>query len=434
MAISELGESLLARQGRQRQSVDDTIRKKRRQAEMLQAATLGVGIANNVLSNRAEQFARTEAMMAPRIQYRQAAANAAEINARQEAIQSSGKSAEDYFYDMDQPKFTARAADQLGLEIAGGEAVGGFKPLVDSELRELSRERAEQHRLAVEQARSLGSEEDFEAMMSLNSRTARPTSVGSWIARKFSDETPEQRETRAYNAIIESPEMENADRLNAFMSNYRSSQNLANAYDFASLVVPEPSDEEKFRRSRTTDIQGIGTRLVETITTTKVNRNTGEEFQDTEYVVRELGGKSAAELDTEATEFAIQQFDFVKDARDHLKVDAYSDFTDRVLNELNINPATITSYSDYMQVADLYAKEYANDPDKLNDAFSNDIYTAAMDVFLSQGTAIKALIADFDDDQETKDLKYAELTRHLGTLSSYAKDLANPNTVNFRDL
>ncbi len=425
MAIEEFGESLLAQQRGQMRDQRKRIEKAQKQGQLISLATMGVKIGNKFLEDRTNSFLNNEAILAEKAQYRSAANNAEAIFKEQQAIDSSGLSAEDYFFKTYRDPFEARAREVVPFEQVG--SAGAYNAVISKEARKLAEQRAAAHREGLTFAEKVVDEEDFEAMMSLNARKARPTNVFGALTqgaeRMFKGKTKDQFDAEALAAIRNSDMAMNIDQMNQFEKRYEKTKDVVGSYDFAKLVVPDAPEDEKFLTEVKTDVKGVGSNIVEVTTTKKTNRNTGASTESVATSTTRLEDKTTDELKAAALKTAKDSFDFAKDARDAMTTEGYSNFVAEVKDTIGINITDPTDMEEYLGIAEIY-NSYATDSNNLKDAFRDKVYTTSLDVFLSEAQDIQALLAGLEEDPTKRSAQLAVLVERLMTLNIQAAQVS----------
>ena len=426
MAIEEFGESLLAQQRGQMREQRKRIEKAQKQGQLISLATMGVKIGNKFLEDRTNNFLNNEAVLAEKAQYRSAANNAEAIFKEQQAIDSSGLSAEDYFFKTYRDPFEARAREVVPFEQVG--SAGAYNAVISKEARKLAEQRAAAHREGLTFAEKVVDEEDFEAMMSLNARKARPTNVFGALTqgaeRMFKGKTKDQFDAEALAAIRNSDMAMNIDQMNQFEKRYEKTKDVVGSYDFAKLVIPDAPEDEKFLTEVKTDVKGVGSNIVEVTTTKKTNRNTGASTESVTTSTTRLEDKTTDELKAAALKTAKDSFDFAKDARDAMTTEGYSNFVAEVKDTIGINITDPTNMEEYLGIAEIY-NSYATDSNNLKDAFRDKVYTTSLDVFLSEAQDIQALLAGLEEDPTKRSAQLAVLVERLMTLNIQAAQVSN---------
>ena len=425
MAIEEFGESLLAQQRGQMREQRKRIEKAQKQGQLISLATMGVKIGNKFLEDRTNNFLNNEAILAEKAQYRSAANNAEAIFKEQQAIDSSGLSAEDYFFKTYRDPFEARAREVVPFEKVG--SAGAYNAVISKEARKLAEQRAAAHREGLTFAEKVVDEEDFEAMMSLNARKARPTNVFGALTqgaeRMFKGKTKDQFDSEALAAIRNSDMAMNIDQMNQFEKRYEKTKDVVGSYDFAKIVVPDAPEDEKFLTEVKTDVKGVGSNIVEVTTKKQTNRNTGASTESVATSITRLEDKTTDELKAAALKTAKDSFDFAKDARDAMTTEGYSNFVAEVKDTIGINITDPTNMEEYLSIAEIY-NSYATDKNNLKDAFRDKVYTTSLDVFLSEAQDIQALLAGLEEDPDKRSVMLGVLVERLMNLNIQAAQVS----------
>jgi hypothetical protein len=401
MAIEQYGESILAGV-RSRQEQD----RKRREKEQLQAALTGLGVTigykvgNQVLANSMNNFLNNEEVFAAKAQYKSALNNQASLLGLQKQIDSSGMSATDFFANSMRPQFEARAKEIVPFDRVG--PAGAYDEMVTAEVRKMAEQQAEAYSKALEAANNLGSEEDFANMVALNAKEAKATNIldaaTRTVGRFFTGRSAQDVEEDALNAITNGRMSNNAEKLNIFMEEYNRTKDLQGSYDFANLVVPEPTEEERFLESRKIEYVELGDNIYKRETIERKDRNTGEikieqkkpkladEFQDEE------------ETETAAVKGLMSTFNYGTNARDELTTPAYAEFVrkarDREVNgeKKPINPEQPRTIAEYRALAEIY-NGLTTEKNNLRDAFRQEQVINFQELLLNDAVDIQAFLA-----------------------------------------
>lgn len=421
MAIEEFGESLLAQQRGQMREQRKRIEKAQKQGQLIDLATMGVKIGNKFLAEKTNNFLNSEAILAEKAQYRSAANNANALFKEQEAIEASGLSAEDYFFKTYRDPFEQRAREVVPFEQVG--EAGAYNEVISREARKFAEQRAAAHREGLTYAEKVVDEEDFEAMLNLNARKARPTNVFGALSqgaqRMFKDKTKDEFDREALAAIRNSDMAANLEQMNQFEKRYEKTKDVVGSYDFAKLVVPDADDNEKFLVETKVDVKGVGSNIVTVTTTKKTNRNTGSSTESVTTSNERLADKTNEELNAAAVKAAKDSFDFAKDARAAMTTDAYSDFVGAVKDQLDINITDPLDINEYVAIAEIY-NQYAVDDLNLKDQFRDDVYKSALDIFLSEAIDIKSLLAGLEEDPDKRNIMLGQLVETLVSMNQRA--------------
>lgn len=421
MAIEEFGESLLAQQRGQMREQRKRIEKAQKQGQLIDLATMGVKIGNKFLAEKTNNFLNSEAILAEKAQYRSAANNANALFKEQEAIEASGLSAEDYFFKTYRDPFEQRAREVVPFEQVG--EAGAYNEVISREARKFAEQRAEAHREGLTYAERVVDEEDFEAMLNLNARKARPTNVFGALSqgaqRMFKDKTKDEFDREALAAIRNSDMAANLEQMNQFEKRYEKTKDVVGSYDFAKLVVPDVDEDEKFLVETKVDVKGVGSNIVEVVTTKKTNRNTGNSTESVTTTSERLEDKTPEELEAAALKIAKDAFDYAKDSRNALTTEGYSLFVAEVKDTLGIDITNPMTLEEHIEIGKLYTP-YASNPEYLKDAFRDKVYTSSLDILLSEAIDIKSLLAGLEQDPDKRTVMLSELVQTLVSLNQQA--------------
>ena len=401
MAIEQYGESILAGV-RSRQEQD----RKRREKEQLQAALTGLGVTigykvgNQVLANNMSNFLNNEEVFAAKAQYKAALNNQASLFGLQKQIDSSGMSATDFFADKMRPQFEARAKEIVPFDRVG--PAGAYDEMVTAEVRKMAEQQAAAYSKALEAANNLGSEEDFANMIALNAKEAKATNIldaaTRTVGRFFTGRSAQDVEEDALNAITNGRMSNNAEKLNIFMEEYNRTKDLQGSYDFANLVVPEPTEEERFLESRKIEYVELGDNIFKRETIERKDRNTGE------IKIEQKEPKLADEFeDEEQTEAAavkglMSTFNYGTNARDELTTPAYAEFVRQARDpevtgmKEPINPEQPRTLEEYRKLAEIY-NGLTTDKNNLRDAFRQEQVINFQELLLNDAVDIQAFLA-----------------------------------------
>jgi hypothetical protein len=401
MAIEQYGESILSGV-RSRQEQD----RKRREKEQLQAALTGLGVTigykvgNQVLANSMNNFLNNEEVFAAKAQYKSALNNQASLFGLQKQIDSSGMSTTDFFANSMRPQFEARAKEIVPFDRVG--PAGAYDEMVTAEVRKMAEQQAEAYSKALEAANNLGSEEDFANMVALNAKEAKATNIldaaTRTVGRFFTGRSAQDVEEDALNAITNGRMANNAEKLNVFMAEYNRTKDLQGSYDFANLVVPEPTEEERFLESKKIEYVELGDNIYKRETIERKDRNTGEikieqrkpelatEFQDDE------------ETETAAVKGLMSTFNYGTNARDELTTPAYAEFVRKARDpevtgmKNPINPEQPRTLEEYRKLAEIY-NGLTTEKNNLRDAFRQEQVINFQELLLNDAVDIQAFLA-----------------------------------------
>lgn len=174
--IKELGESLLQRQ---RDRNDQIYNRSRKEAYKLALGTAGVGLLNDTLVRKAQQFMVSEPMMAQKAKYRAATAQAQNIVNMNNQIIESGFSPEQYFMNT---RYLPMMEEEWKATYGEQFVPTAYLPQLREEAQRLAKEEATRFTEALAAAQSLP---DYEtAISSLTALTIPPTNAGQSLLQK----------------------------------------------------------------------------------------------------------------------------------------------------------------------------------------------------------------------------------------------------------
>lgn len=409
MAIEQFGESLLSDIRKRRQQEEKRLRKQEDKQALL---GLGVGLAakigNEMLANNTMSFLNNEQVLAARAQQKAALKNSTNIYQLQKNIQDSGLSEEDYFMAQGASLFDARAKAQLGLDVVGPG--GAYEAVKEETLREIAKKQAIAYRAALAAAGKVSDQENFEAAIALNAKKARPSNLGSYVSSKinsfFSGKSNEEIEQEALAAITKGPMSENAEKLNVFMDEFNRTKNLVGAYDFANFVVPEASEDDKYKTDEKISYKEINDVTYEITETKKTNRNTGE--TKSSESIKEVASTQEGFSGSSAKAFS-SIFNYGTNGRDELTTEAFANFA-REAKDLNIRPEAPLTLKEFTTLGRIYSK-YTDDPQNLRDQFRQDQILNVQEILISDAEEIKAMVAGLEEDP-TKRTELVQLLRY----------------------
>lgn len=422
MAIQQFGESLLSNV---RKRNDDEEKRRRKEAEKAAlvglGATVAIGVGNELLSSKTASFLNNEQVLNARIQQKQASSNAANIFSTEQAIQASGLSYEDYFAKNMRPVFEARAKENLDIDVTG--PAGAYNDMVTTQVRQFAKQQSDAHRRALVLANNISDKGDYESVVALNAKAARPTSVGKaltgGIARLFTGKSKEDIDQEALLAITEGPMSENAEQLNVFMKEYNSSKDLVGAYDFAKFVVPDPTAEDRlYKTDEVTTVEEIGKVTYQVTTIKKTNRNTGEVTSAEE--VKKLDNTAEA-FDAAGAKSFSSIFNYGKTGQQQLTTEAFASFA-KAAKELNIRPEAPLNLQEYVKLGNLYST-FTTDKLNLRDTFRQDQILNLQEVLVTRVQNIQAMIAAAETDPDKRDQLTGTLAFEIKQLMDFSSSI-----------
>jgi len=441
MGIEQFGESLLQRQRQRLDRRDEEFRKEQKRQRKYALIGTGVKLANNFLKERTENFLRSEEVMAQKALYKTAASNASQILAVDDAINRSGKSAADYFYETDRAAFENMAREYVPLDQQTNEAgIGVYQRRISEEARKIAEERALKHAEAVSRANNLVDREDFEAMIAAAAKEARPSNVFGMLdgaaRRAFSGKSREELDTEIFDDVKNSFEMENVTALNAFMSEYNKSKNLAASYDYGNFVLEQIQDTERYETDVSSEAKVVGDSIVVVKKTTKTDRTrAGNDTSKIDEVsVQFTDTDDATTTNAKAVKALNEGFNFATDGLRTLTPEAWSQFQDEVRETLNTNVTNIMNTTQYSQVAEIFGT-YAENKNNIKDEFRDRIYADTFDILASDAMDLQSFIAGLEEDPDNAKILYDQLiTKILSTVQNSLDISRQTRGVNFADL
>lgn len=428
MAIEQFGEGLLARQRQIISKKERDFEKEQKRAKQYQLLGLGATIANNVLKERADNFMRSEQIMAQKALYKTAAKNAASILATQDAIDRSGMSAADYFYQTDRDMFEKQAQEYIPLERQADAGIGAYQQTISKEARRLSEERALKHSEAVKLAEGLVDREDFDSMIQASSKKARPTNVfgllDSAARRAFSGKTRQEIDSEVFEEVKNSFEMQNVTALNAFMGEYNRSKNLVSAYNYGNMVVKELQDVERYEIDTTNEAKVVGNSLI--IVKKEIKKDRTKAGQDSELITQtDIEFKETDSPDVvnaNAVKGLNAAFNFATDGIRILNPEAWAAFSNE-MSDNNISLTNIKTVEEYARTAKTFS-EYAGTTTNVRNEFREHIFESSLDLLNSNAEEIQALLAGLEKDPIKSQELYDQLVEKFGSIISRSFDIA----------
>ena len=401
MAIEQFGESILAGV-RSRQEQD----RKRREKDALKSALTGLGVTigykvgNQVLANNMSSFLNNENIFAAKAQYKAALNNKANIYGLKKQIDDSGLSTVDFLAENKRPLVEARLKETVPHDRVG--PAGSFNALVTAEARKMAEAEAEAFNKALEAADNLGDEEDFINMIALNSKEAKATNILDAglrsFSRLFAGSSAQDLEERALDAIINGPMSKNAEKLNIFMEEYNRTKDIQGAKELADVVVPEPTEEERFLESTKVEYVELGDNIYKRETVQRTDRNTGEVKTEQKKPVLAVEFQDEEETEAAAVKGLMSTFNYGTNARDELTTPAFAEFVRQARDpevtgmKNPINPEQPRSLAEYRKLAEIY-NGLTTDKNNLRDAFRQEQVINFQELLLNDAVDIQAFLA-----------------------------------------
>lgn len=384
---------------------------KRQAREKVAATFANVGgavlgsVINDALRNTTQNFISSAPVMNERIQFKLATKNANRINNIQSAIDQSGKTTQQYFFDTHRESFEEQAKNALAeregevgwRQIAANPDV--YDSLLDQEMKKLSEAMATNHNEAFGMVSRLGTQEEFDAAVALATRNAKPSNVASLIGRQisnmFTGKSSADYEAEALAAIQNSQFSGNAKALNAFMEEYERKGNIVSAYNYAQFVEGLKEPEDRVKEDTEEKIFTVGSgkyvSIFKQATTTKTDRFTGETKTETGRPEEIWNSATddpqiAAQLLQDAM---AEYFNYAEQSRLYFTGDGKNEFARRVLAEFD----RIGDYSNpgqYEREGEIFSELAQNINYVPNERLSEEL-SATADVVLTEALGLQAL-------------------------------------------
>jgi len=255
---SELGSSLLASKQRR----DDSFRKDREKWEKRQAfislaaPAIQTGMAEYAKRKDTDLLFSNPEVMEVASNFKIAGRNSETLAATEAAIALSGKSPEEYHYNLYKDDFRASAIAEIESRndyqaTAIGDA-GPFNKLIAAETRSLTDEIADRYKEAITSARNIGSDEDRAALLTDLTTSINPRRISGHIIKRarglFGRRSQEELDEAAIEALRNSTIAKNVANFNGFIKAYDESKNIYDAFDFAALDAIPEADLESIER------------------------------------------------------------------------------------------------------------------------------------------------------------------------------------------
>jgi len=442
MSIEQFGESLL---GDIRKRREQELRRLRKQEERNALLGLGIGLAakigNERLAAKTNDFLTKEPIWNANLSQKQARTYTADLFNTGTQMAGQGGELKWTLKNMG-PQFEEYLQRNLPDDITG--KAGPYEEWREKQKLKMAEDWLEnQYRPALALAKKVASEEDYSAMVELNTKKAAPSNLGSWVTRTGANllggKNQKDVETEAVLAITEGRMAKNAEKLNTFMSTYKRTGDIVRAFDIANVVFPEVemSEDEKYKINRTQKLQEIDDRLVvyEEIERTEIN--TGD--KTTEINVTDKGkprvifepnsDDNTVSLDTMKSLNTI--FNFEKDGRQLLRPSAFANFADEATNaQLNIQaPKTLAEHN---KLQAIYRK-YLNNSDNLRDEYRNQKTLRTFDLVVGEPEELQAMLSSVlvETDPEKRNAAMQELQTFIASKLSFAEELQSATTLDY---
>ncbi len=408
-------------QTQRRKQYEDIAKRRSREAVVDTFANVGgtllKGVINDTLRERTTNFINSAPVMNERMQFKVADANRNRIQAVQNKIDNSGKSTSEYFFDTYRGSFEEQIKDQLAerkgedwRDIASNPDV--YDAQITTQMRGLAEALAANHNEAYALAQQVGTTDDFNAVVSLATKNARPANVGSFLSRgirsMYTGKTKEDYDLEAVEAITNGPLSKNATALNDFMEQYEETKDVVNAYNYTYFVnqLDEPETKEKVDVSN--DTITVNDKVVKRTTTKTTNIFTGETSEDIAVVeLLDLNVDGVDGLSKLATELRTR-FDHQKEAGTDFNADGRRELV-TLVNKQGIDITNIRTGVEYSKVGKIYSTLLERE-----DLIKDDIKAAErqgiVDILATEMGDIDGIIARLMD-IENEDEKMTEMRK-----------------------
>lgn len=442
MSIEQFGESLLTdiRKRREQES-----RRLRKQEERQALLGLGIGLAakigNERLAAKTNNFLTQESVWNANLTQKQARSYTADLFNTETQMAAQGGELEWTLKNMG-PQFEEYLQRNLPDDVTG--KAGPYEEWREKQKLAMANDWLEnQYRPALALAKKVASEEDYSAMVELNTKKAAPSTLGSWLTRTGANllggKDQKDVETEAVVAITEGRMAKNAEKLNTFMSTYKRTGDIVRAFDIANITFPEEeiSDDEKFKINRTQKLQEIDDRLVVYEEVEKTEINTGE--KTTEINVTDEGKPRVIfEPDSDDNTISLDTmkglntiFNFEKDGRQLLRPQAFANFADEATNaKLNIQaPKTLEEHN---QLQAIY-RTYLDNPDNLRDEYRNQKTLRTFDLVVGEPEELQAMLSSVlvETDPVKRNIAMQELQTFIASKLSFAEQLQSATILDY---
>lgn len=445
MSIQPFAQSLLSDVRKRREEEERRLRKQQERNELLGlVGGLAVKIGNEALANKTSNFLQNEQVWNANQTQKLARKNAASFYNIQSSVDASGGDARSWAAKNMMPEFQARAEEILADEYTG--AAGPYQELVRKKVDELADQWATDYEEALQLSSRIASEDDYNSMVVLNAKKARPNDIGSYVSRGiinlFGGRSQDDIRQEAVTAITEGRMANNAEKLNSFMSQYKTTGDLVRAFDFANIVFPEQelSEDERFKINRTQKIANVDDQLIVYEQVDKEEINTGE--KTTEINMSEQAkprvlfkpDSDPEQIRLDAMKGLNTAFNFHKDASTMLRPSAFSKFV-AAANADNLNIQAPKTVAEHDEIQQLY-RTYLTNPDNLQDPFKNQQTLKIFDLMVGEPEEFMNMLSSAlaEDDPNIREQGIQELANSIARKMLLAEDLLRGRVRDYRDL
>jgi len=433
MAIQQFGESLLSDiRKRNKQEAKRLRKEEEKQAIIGLGASLIGNIGNKYLAEKTKTFLQNENIYAANVQQKNALKNKEYLDTVYLDVQKSNMSEVDYFKKQNIAQVEAAIAQKYGVEEIG--KFGSYRDLTEQTALKIAEEQAKAFKEAYEASKKLGTQEEYDAVVALNTKKARATSIKDMPAKLifglFDGKSQEEVDAQAIEAIADGPMANNAEQFNLFVENFNKTKNVQQSYDFAKQIVPDK--DEKYTEEKDINFQKFGDDLYQITTTKKTDRyNPKNTTTDADVEIVGAEGKDGISLDTAAMKSFNTVFNYGKEGFTVLKGEAFSRFTDEAA-KAGINVGAPENVQQYQTLGRLFSK-YVADTNNVKDKEVSDEKSAIAQVLIGQAQEIQSLLAGLEENPERRDELQEELALRLNRLYDLSRQ-AVTNRFDYNNL
>lgn len=261
--ITGLGESLLGDKKRQYRDDEDDYKKTLLTAF---AIKLGIGITNNVLKSKADDFQKSEQVLANRAKLRGVTQYGDQIKEYRTSMTKEGSTPFDFFYKQQLEKEKAKADLELQEENFSPAMKDSYEKVYSERARKLAQSRADAFLKSEEAWGSVSTVEEYDALVA--DKNERATTVGGRLIEAGSDffkgTSRKEREEEILDKI-ERQAVLPAEQFKTLYEGFQKTGNLSDAAEAVKFVHEEPKDKINYRW-----VQGNGG-MIKVVDVTKTN-------------------------------------------------------------------------------------------------------------------------------------------------------------------
>lgn len=391
------------------------------------AGTLIGTVINDNLKQSALNFINSAPIMDERIKFKVANANRDRIYKDQERIDASGGSGVDYYFNTYRDVFEDQAKDALAeregeegwRQIAANPDI--YDSMINREMLSLARAMNEHHEEAYALAQKVGTAEEFDAVVELASKNAKPTSPMGWLSQTargmISGRSREDFEAEAYESIVNGPLSQNAKALNDFMEQYNKNRDVIAAYNYTDFVnnLSAPTDREKVDRVESITSVGTGAnfRLIQQVQETKTDRFTGEKVttvSDPEVIFDATKDNPVLAAD-QMRQMLQNNVNYMQDVLDDFSSTGQNVFAQKVQEAGFTTIGDYTTFEQWKAEGEIFTEMMQN-PEYVKNPLLDAKRQAGYDLIINDAVELKQLINTFEEGEITED-EYTDRTEIL---------------------